>query len=141
MENKANEATPQRPEGDRVLNAALVAMDLPRSIEQLKSETTWRESDRNSITLFKSDVMRIVLIGLHAGAELPTHTANGIISVQVVHGKVSFTADPQTESLSKGQMIALQPAIPHSVRAEEESFFLLTLVMVKTSQQPQSGVS
>lgn len=129
MENKSNEATPQRPEGNRLLNADLVEMDLNHFIEQVRNESTWKESDRNSITIFKSDKMRIVLLGLHKGAELTTHTANGIISVQVLEGKINFTAEPQTAILQKGQMIVLHEKIPHSVTAMEESFFLLTLAM------------
>jgi len=131
MENKSNEATPQRPEGDRMLNAPLVEMNLNKFIAQIKQETTWADSDRNSMTIFKSDSMRIVLLGLHQNAELKTHTANGIISVQVLEGKINFTAEQQTVSLEKGQMIALQEKIPHSVLALEESFFLLTLAMNK----------
>lgn len=129
MENKSNEATPQRPEGDRMLNAPLVEMDLNTYIAQVKSESTWAESDRNSITVFKSDSMRIVLIGLHEGAELKTHTANGIISVQALEGKISFTAEQKTVTLEKGQMIVLQQNIPHSVLAINNAFFLLTLAM------------
>ena len=129
MENKSNEATPQRPEGDRLLNADMVEMDLNTFIDQVRSESKWKESDRNSITIFKSDKMRIVLLGLHKGAELTTHTANGIISVQVLEGKIKFVAEPQTATLQKGQMIVLHEKIPHSVAALEESFFLLTLAM------------
>lgn len=131
MENKSNEATPQRPEGDRILNAPLVDMDLNKFIKQIKEESTWAESDRNSITIFKSDSMRIVLMGMHTDAELKTHTANGIISVQVLEGNISFTAGQSTISLQKGQMIALQEMIPHSVLALSDSFFLLTLAMNK----------
>ncbi len=129
MENKSNEATPQRPEGDRLLNAELVEMDLNHFIDQVRNESTWKESDRNSITIFKSDSMRIVLLGLHKGAELKTHTANGIISVQVLEGKLNFITEPQTDTLQKGQMIVLHKKIPHSVTALEESFFLLTLAI------------
>lgn len=129
MENKSNEATPQRPDGDRLLNANLVEMDLNNFIDQVRNESTWRESDRNSITIFKSDKMRIVLLGLHKGAELTTHTAKGTISVQVLEGKINFTAEPQIATLQKGQMIVLHEKIPHSVTALEESFFLLTLAM------------
>ena len=131
MENKSNEATPQRPEGDRLLNAPLVEMDLNNFIRQIKQESTWANTDRNSITIFKSDSMRIVLMGMHQNAELKTHTANGIISVQVLEGKINFTAEQKTVVLEKGQMIALQEKIPHSVLAAEESFFLLTLAMSK----------
>lgn len=129
MENKSNEATPQRPEGDRMLNAPLMEMDLSKFIKQVKGESTWAESDRNSITIFKSNSMRIVLMGMHKDAELKTHTANGIISLQVLEGSISFIAGGSTVSLEKGQMIALQEMIPHSVLALAESFFLLTLAM------------
>jgi len=129
MENKSNDATPQRPEGERILNAPLVEMNLNETIKQIKSETTWTESDRNSVTLFKSETMRIVLIGLHENAELKPHKVNGVISVQVVQGKIEFTAEQQNTHLEKGQMIALHENIVHSVKALTESFFILTLAM------------
>ena len=129
MEDKWNDATPQRPDGERILNAPLVEMDLEEVIKQIKSETTWADSDRNSVTLFKSDSMRIVLIGLHENAKLKPHKANGVISVQVLEGKIEFTAEQQNTQIEKRQMIALQENITHSVRALTESFFLLTLAM------------
>lgn len=131
MENKSNEATSQWPEGDRMLNAPLVEMDLNKLIEQIKQEPNWADSYHNSITIFKSDSMRLVLIGMHENCELKTHTANGIISVQVVIGKIQFTAEQHTVSMEKGQMIALHEKIPHSVLALTESFFLLTMAMNK----------
>lgn len=129
MENKSNDATPQRPEGDRILNAPLVEMNLNDAIKQIKSETTWQNSDRNSVTLFKSETMRIVLIGLHENAEMKPHKANGVISVQVLEGKIEFTSEDQSPQLEKGQMIALHDNLMHSVKALKESFFLLTLAM------------
>ncbi|MBK5271856.1 MAG: cupin domain-containing protein [Bacteroidia bacterium] len=129
MENKSNEATALRPMGDRLLNAPLVEIDLNKFIAQLKQETTWADSDRNSITVFKSDNMTIVLIGMHAKAELKTHTAKGHISVQVLDGEIKFTAEQQTVSLEKGQMITLLENNPHSVLAIKESFFLLTMMI------------
>lgn len=132
MENKSNEATPLRPEGDRVLNAPMVEMDLNKFIDQLKGEVTWAESDRNTITVFKSDKLRIVLIGLKKNSELKKHIAPGYISVQLIKGQIEFTTNPDEENqhsakLGVGQMVALQPHIPHKVVALEESFFLLSL--------------
>ena len=131
MEKKSNDATPQRPDGDRILNADLVEMDLNHFVSQIKAESTWAESDRNSVTIFKSDSMRIVLLGLHQDAVLKTHKANGIISVQVLEGKINFVTEQRTVSLEKGQMIALHENIPHSVIALTETFFLLTMAMSK----------
>ena len=131
MENKSNDATPQRPEGNRLLNAPLVEMNLYGLIKQVKDETTWKDSDRNAVTIFKSETMRIVLLGLHEKAELKPHQANGVISVQVLEGKLNFTTEQQTSIIEKGQMIALKENISHSVLALTETFFLLTLAMNK----------
>jgi quercetin dioxygenase-like cupin family protein len=127
MKQKFNEATPQRPEGDRVLDASMVVIDLPATIEQLKQEPSWQDSDRNAITVFKTDGMRIVLIALHAGAEMVKHTANGMISVQVLEGQIQFNTDLKSSELSVGQMLTLHEQIPHSVVALKETVFLLTL--------------
>ena len=102
--------------------------EVKREEEKVKEEPTWQESERNSITIFKSDAMTIVLIGLHAQAELKPHKANGTISVQVLEGKITFATEYERAEIEKGQMIALQPNITHSVVATTESFFLLTLV-------------
>ena len=129
MEEKVNQATPLRPQGDRVISSSLVEMDLNKFIQQIKEEKTWEESDHNSITIFKSENMRIVLIGIHKNAEIKEHKTNAIISVQVLEGSICFTAETQAITLQKGQMIALQNKVPHHVFAEEESFFLLTLAL------------
>ena len=126
MEEKFNEATPQRIQ-DHLLDAPLVSIDIPSFIEQLKQESTWKESDRNTITVFKTNGLRIVLIALHEGAEMAKHKAEGIISVQVLEGQLKFTTDMKSVELSKGQMLALHERIPHSVLALKEAVFLLTL--------------
>jgi quercetin dioxygenase-like cupin family protein len=127
MEEKHNEATRQRPEGDRPIDAALVTIDLPQLIKQIKNESSWKDSKRNAITVFKTNGLRIVLIALHEKTEMARHTADGIISVQVLEGRLQFNTDSQSVELGKGEMLALHEAIPHSVFAIEESIFLLTL--------------
>ncbi len=129
VENKSNEATALRPEGDRILDAPLVEMDLNNFIVQIKHEITWATTDHNSITIFKSDNTTVVLIGMHQNAELKKHKAYGNIHVQVLEGKINFCTEQQTVPLKKGQMIALKADIPHSVLALDDSFFLLTVIV------------
>ncbi|WP_266205870.1 cupin domain-containing protein [Pontibacter kalidii] len=131
---KSNEATPQRPEGDRPLDAPLVDMDLTSFRRQIKEEQAWQNSDRNAITIFKTNGMRLVLVGLHQGAEMKTHTAPGIITVQVLEGRIRFATEQQTVEIGEGQMLALHAGIPHSVFALEESVFLLTLAVSKPAR-------
>lgn len=127
MKQKFNEATSQRPEGNRLLDASMISIDLLSFMEQIRHEPSWKDSDRNAITVFKTDGMRIVLIALHAGAEMIKHTADGIISIQVLEGQIKFATDLQSVELSKGQILALHERIPHSVLAIKETIFLLTL--------------
>ena len=124
---KFNEATPLRPEGPHTLDAPLVYIDLPAFLEQIKQESTWHNSDRNAITVFKTNGLRIVLVALHAGTKIKEHLADGVISVQVLEGMIQFSTNDQDINLAKGQMVALQKGITHTVLAREESVFLLTL--------------
>ena len=137
MEEKFNEATPQRIQ-DHLLDAPLVSIDLSAFIAQIKQESTWKESDRNTITVFKTNGMRIVLIALHEGAEMIKHTANGVISVQVLEGKLQFNTDLQSVELNNGEMLALHERIPHSVVAIKETIFLLTLTTTLAGKKSNS---
>lgn len=118
-----------RPSANRIVSAPCVEIDLPKHIAQLQHEPAWMQGDRNTITVYKSELMRIVLMGLRKDAEIKPHKANGVISVQVIEGMIQFITEPQTVSLAQGQMIAIEPGITHSVHASEESFFLLTMAM------------
>ena len=127
MDDKSAEAITNRPQGERTLDAPLVTIDLSLFIAQIKEEEQWKKTDRNAITIFKSLVMRIVLIALHKGAQMKAHTATGEISIQVIEGEMQFITTYQTVILSAGQMLVLKEGIVHSVLAKTETVFLLTL--------------
>ena len=121
------EATVLRPRGDRKIDAPLVKIDLPSFIEQIRKEKTWKDADRNAITVFKANGLRIVLIALRKGAEMIKHKADGLISLQVLEGKMQFNTDERSVKLGAGQMLALHEGIPHSLLAKKKTIFLLTL--------------
>ncbi|MEP6749634.1 MAG: cupin domain-containing protein [Bacteroidota bacterium] len=127
MEEKFIDPTAQRPGEDRLIDATVVSIDLPKYMQQIKEESAWKDGKRNALTVFKANGMRIVLIALHEGAEMARHTADGIISVQVLEGKLQFNTDLQSVELHNGQMLALHERVPHSVLAIKETIFLLTL--------------
>ena len=127
MNEKYNEATRNRPSGDRIIDADSVFINLPAFISQIKSEDARQKNDRNSITVFKTSDMRIVLGGLHQGAELSPHKAEGIMSIQVIEGALEINTDNLSETLQKGQMIAIHKHSNYRVVAAEESIYLLTI--------------
>lgn len=89
------------------MDAPLVRMDTPGLIKQFKSEATWENSDRYTITVYKTNGMHIVLIALHEDSAMQKHTAQGNISLQVLEGEILFSTDNQSEVIRKGQIIAL----------------------------------
>ena len=127
MDEKLNAATNQRPQGKRILDASMVTIDLRCFTKQIREEKAWKESDRNAITIFKTDGMRIVLIALNKDAEMIKHTIDGLISIQVVEGEILITTENQSAELGPGEMLALHENVPHNVLAKKESIFLLTL--------------
>ena len=135
MDEKFNEATKQRPQGERTMDASLVTIDLNYFTKQIRDEKAWKESDRNAITVFKTNGMRIVLIALHKDAEMAKHKADGMISVQVLEGQMLFTTNEQSVELGKGEMLALHENVSHSVLAKEETVFLLTLTTTLAVKQ------
>jgi quercetin dioxygenase-like cupin family protein len=101
--------------------------DIVSLVAQLKGEETWHTGARNAMTLHKGSGLRIVLIAMHANTTIPSHHADGPISVQVLEGVLTFRTEAQAVTLRAGQLLTLSAGIPHVVAAEEESAFLLTM--------------
>lgn len=127
MDEKFNEATKNRPSGDRLVDSPVVLMDIPSFIKQLKSEKAWEENDRNSITVFKTDKLRIVIVAMHKNAEMTTDHPDNVLSLQVVEGKIKLFANNDSMEVRKEQVIALHDKISYRVQALKKSVFLLTL--------------
>jgi len=127
MDVKFNDSTELRPDGERILDAPLVHINIKEFTKQLLEEEAWKKRDRNAMTVYKTDGMRIVLIALHEDAVMARHKAEGIISVQVLKGKMNFITDERTVELEEGMMVTLHKGKPHSVAALKETVFLLTI--------------
>ena len=128
MQEKYNEATINRPEGDRPVNAPLVLIDVPDFIKQIKDEKAWDKNERNAITVFKSDKMRIVLVAMHKDAEMQTEHPDNIFSIQVIKGKIRLHTTGKPVEVGKEQLFVLHENIPYKVEAVKKSIFLLTVV-------------
>ncbi|MEO6456178.1 MAG: hypothetical protein ABIN97_19030 [Ginsengibacter sp.] len=127
MEEKYNEATINRPEGDRPVDAPLVLIDIASFIKQIKNERAWEENDRNSITVFKSDKLRIVIVALHKKAEMTTEHPRNILSIQMIKGKIKLFADGKTIIVEEEQLFVLHENISYKIEAIKKAIFILTI--------------
>ncbi len=128
MQEKYNEATINRPEGERPVDAPSVLVNIPDLIGQIKDEKAWDKNDRNAITVFKSDKMRIVLVAMHKDAEMQTEHPKNIFSIQVIKGKLKLHTNEDSVKVEKEQLFVLHENIPYKIEAVKKSVFLLTIV-------------
>jgi quercetin dioxygenase-like cupin family protein len=112
---------------ERPLDAPLLTFDIPTLLTQMKQESAWQTGSRNGVTLLKTEGLRVVLVAMHAGTEIPVHHAEGPIAVEVVEGRLVFSAGSRDVTLGKGQLLTLQPGIAHGLRAIDECAYLLTI--------------
>ena len=126
MEIKYNEATVNRPLGDRVIDAPIVVIDLEKYSQQLTDEDAWKKNGRNGITVLKTSGFTMVLVWLHNNTELIDNNIDGHITIQVIEGAVECTIETGTLQLKKQQIISIHPGIVHSIRAVEKSLLLIT---------------
>ncbi|MGI8952861.1 MAG: hypothetical protein ACR2FN_14905 [Chitinophagaceae bacterium] len=134
MNEKHNEATHNRPEGDRVLDAPIVTIDLNAFMQQIKEEDAWFKNDRNAITVNKTTDLTIVLVALHTNAEIkPPLASEDITVIQVLDGSIQFIADLQSVELNKGQMLTFHENILYTVIAIKETILLFTVINNKST--------
>ena len=132
MNEKHNNATYNRPAGDRVIDAPSLTMNLPAFTRQIKDEDAWHKNDRNSLTVFKTSEMTIVLGGLRKDAEMSPRKAEGLMTLQVIEGTLEITTDLLDTTLYSGHLIVIHKGCNYRIVATEESIYLLTIANVRT---------
>jgi quercetin dioxygenase-like cupin family protein len=80
-----------------------------------------------TMTLVKTKQLELIRLVLPAGKEIAEHQVAGEITVQCLEGRVEFTSNEVTRSLSAGELVYLEGASKHSLRALENSSLLLTI--------------
>lgn len=127
MEEKFNEATGNRPGGDRLIDAPFVISDLQAHMKQITEEDAFFKNDRNAITLFKSNGLSLVLVALRATAEMNTPEPTGNVAiVQVMSGSLQMEIEGTTSSISNQQVISFHAQSQYNILAVEDTIFLLT---------------
>ncbi|SFH01994.1 cupin domain-containing protein [Pedobacter insulae] len=129
MEEKHNNATAQRPAGARPLDAAIIPIDIPKYISELKQEEAYNKNGKNAITVFKSDKITITLIALKEGEDFHPGQSEGeaIMSIQLINGHLSFESLGTVTKLTEGQLLTLHQELSFTALAISDSICLLTL--------------
>lgn len=84
-------------------------------------------SGRRAETLIKTDGLRVVLVVMRSGAELQEHSAPGPITIQTLRGQFVVRAGDEDHELKMNDFISIGQGERHTVRADEDGAFLLTI--------------
>ncbi|MCW3120014.1 MAG: hypothetical protein JWM28_4096 [Chitinophagaceae bacterium] len=121
-----NDATTNRPEGDRILDAPYVFINMPDYLRMIKEEKAWILNDRNSITVFKGNGLTLVLTALKQGALLDKIQTDGFMALQLLEGLITINTPDGNMDMQLNQIMVFHPSIQYSVTASEECSFLLS---------------
>jgi len=77
--------------------------------------------------IVKSDKLDITLFCMAAGKEISEHTSTKQGTVQVIEGKGSFNLEGEEIEMLPGTIIFMKESAKHSLKAEENTSFILTL--------------
>jgi quercetin dioxygenase-like cupin family protein len=93
----------------------------------LRALTRFRPDGPNVTVLSDTGAARTVLFALQAGQHLPEHDTSSQILVQVVRGRITFTAAGSSVEARAGTVLQLEAGVRHALVARTNAVVLLTL--------------
>ena len=88
--------------------------------------------------LVKEDAFEAIRMVLRKDHEMAGHQVEWPITIYCLDGQIAFTARGQTHDLRAGHWLFLLGNEPHSLRAIEDSSFLLTILFHRSSSERQA---
>lgn len=119
---------------DRTLRADLLRFDLDAEEKEATHPDTLERDGRSSRTLLKEGPLRVTLIVLGPGGGIPTHQAQGPITIHPVRGTLDVEVAGETHSITPQDLLAIDIAVPHAVSSTDGAAFLLTVTHPPASQ-------
>lgn len=107
------------------------AFSLGSALERLRAEDYPARDGHRQITLFHRSPVTQVLFDFEEGGYLEKHAAPGLLTLHVLEGELHVSADGHDHDLPAGEMLVLDPNVPHDVRASVPSSMLLTVHLEK----------
>jgi quercetin dioxygenase-like cupin family protein len=102
----------------------------PGEIVDLRPLEAAFETQRNTLLVKTSDV-KIIQLSIPAGANVPTHEAQGEIILHCVEGRALLTALGDAHDLNAGQLLYLRLNEPFSIHGIEDTSLLVTIIASK----------
>jgi quercetin dioxygenase-like cupin family protein len=123
---------------DRIISGEALVRHLPRD-EQTIDQSIVARHGRSARTLVKEGLLRLTIMALAPGGNLPPHNTDGPVSIHVLEGEVVFEALGQKYPLSVGDLLVLAAGVEHSASSVPGCVFLLTVVHTPSAGSRSAG--
>jgi len=100
---------------------------LEDALAELRAEDHPARAGHRQIALLQRPPVTQVLFSFEAGGHLEEHSAHGLVTIHVLEGALHVKAEGTDHGLGAGDVLVLDPDVPHDVRADERSAMLLTV--------------
>lgn len=135
----SNDRLRQHPE-DR-LAEPIQLIDLPGVAAGLRSEPHGSVAGHRQIAIVRHGPVTVILFAFEAGGVLKEHSAEGVVTIQVLKGRLHLVVGGDSREAGPGQLVALAPGVMHSVRAPVASEMLLTVHRVAQGADPDPAAT
>jgi quercetin dioxygenase-like cupin family protein len=103
------------------------AFDLHAALSELRTEGHPARDGHRQVTILRQPPITHVLFAFDDGGVLAKHTTNGTVTIHSLEGRLRVQVDGDEFELTAGQLLCLEPGVPHDVHALEPSAMLLTV--------------
>ena len=111
----------------RTINGEVLIRHLTRDECMIDQDLVARHG-RSGRTLVKEGPLRLTIMAIAAGGDLPVHSTDGPVTIHMLEGAVEFHAFGETYPMVAGDVLVLARGVEHGARSATGGTFLLTVV-------------
>lgn len=111
------------------LSAPVLAFDVRAEERTLIDKARAARSGRAAKTFVKEGALRAAISSLRRGTQLSEHAAAGVVSIQVLRGRIRFQSDGHEYVAGAGHVVVFDEQVPHTATALADSSILITTAM------------
>lgn len=120
---------------NRTIEGEVLVHHLPQD-ELIIDRELLAQRGRTARTLVKEGPVRLVLMALPPGGDLPAHSTDDPVTIHVTDGEITFRAINNEYHLVKGDVLVFAAGVEHSASSREGCVFLLTVVHHDSNSTP-----
>jgi quercetin dioxygenase-like cupin family protein len=119
----------------RTIEGDVLVRHLKRDEQTIDQDLLTRHG-RSARTLVKDGPLRLTLIALAPGGAMPSHHADGPVTIHLLEGKVVFDVGGRDYPLVPGEVLVLGSGVQHGARSTDGCVLLLTVVHLPSLGTP-----